>query len=150
MHIDMQALQPLGQVASALGPLLGSVYLLINRSRITTWFKRRDQLIAERNTAIEQARSAIAHAESSAAATRDYKDSVDALRVQIDDARSRLNVLEKGVPLTEAFIAWVPKVLEYVVWIEKLAKKANLDLGGRQMPVLPRVLVDHFAPRDSP
>ena len=150
MHIDMQALQPLGQVASALGPLLGSVYLLINRSRITTWFKRRDQLIAERNTAIEQARSAIAHAESSAAATRDYKDSVDALRVQIDDARARLNALEKNVPLTEAFILWVPKVLEYVIWIEKVAKNANLDLGGRQMPVLPRVLVDHFTPRDSP
>ena len=150
MHIDMQALQPLGQVASALGPLLGSVYLLINRSRITTWFKRRDQLIAERNTAIEQARSAIAHAESSAAATKDYKDSVDALRVQIDDARARLNALEKNVPLTEAFILWVPKVLEYVIWIEKVAKNANLDLGGRQMPVLPRVLVDHFTPRDSP
>ena len=150
MHIDMQALQPLGQVASALGPLLGSVYLLINRSRITTWFKRRDQLIAERNTAIEQARSAIAHAESSAAATKDYKDSVDALRVQIDDARARLNALEKNVPLTEAFILWVPKVLEYVIWIEKMAKNANLDLGGRQMPVLPRVLVDHFTPRDSP
>ena len=150
MHIDMQALQPLGQVASALGPLLGSIYLLINRSRITTWFKRRDQLIAERNTAIEQARSAIAHAESSAAATRDYKDSVDALRVQIDDARARLNALEKNVPLTEAFILWVPKVLEYVIWIEKMAKNANLDLGGRQMPVLPRVLVDHFTPRDSP
>ena len=148
MHIDMQALQPLGQVASALGPLLGSVYLLINRSRITTWFKRRDQLIAERNTAIEQSRSAIAHAESSAAATRDYKDSVDALRVQIDDNRARIITLEKGVPLTEAFIFWVPKVLEYVIWIEKMAKNANVDLGGRQMPVLPKVLVDHFTPRN--
>lgn len=144
MQLD---LQNLGQLATGLGSLLSAGYLLGNRARITIWFKRRDQLIAERNVALEQTRVAIAHATSSAMATADFEKSVAALRLQIDDKEERLQQLEHVRPLYDAFILWVPHVLEYIVWIEKLAKSSHVDLGGREMPPLPRVLGDHFRKR---
>lgn len=138
-------LQSIGAVLGGLGTLVGALTILANRSKITAWFKRRETLIIERNVALQQVLTATAHAESSAEATKDYKDSVDALRVQLESTNMRLRELESVRPLYDAFVLWVPRVLEYVVWIETLAKRNSVDLAGRQMPQLPQALIEHFS-----
>lgn len=142
MHVDVQAI---GSFCTGVAAITGVAYGVFRRANVINLFKRQMTLIGENRAMIMQLRIANEHAQNSIAAMDDYKNSVDALRVQIAATDRRLNELEGVRPLYDAFVLWVPKVLEYVVWIETLAKSTGLDLHGRAMPPLPATLVKHFS-----
>lgn len=141
MHVDIQSI---GSFCTGLAALIGVVYGIIKRPNIAILFQKRVTLIAERNYAMAQLRVANEHAANAIAAMQDFKNSVDALRLQIGFSDRRIHDLEKVRPLYDAFILWVPKVLDYVVWIETLARASNLNLKGRAMPPLPEALKEHL------
>jgi hypothetical protein len=77
-------------------------------------------------------------------AATDVKMSVDSIRQSNDDMQARISTLEERTPVYDGAMRWIPSILEYVVWIESLAKHAGLDLGGRQMPALPTIVTDYL------
>ena len=141
MHLDIQSV---GSICTGLATLIGVIYGIVKSPNISTFFKRHITLIAERDYAMTQLRVANEHTQNAVLAMQDFKNSVEALRLQIGFSDRRVADLERVRPLYDAFVLWVPKVLEYVVWIETLARAGNLDLKGHSMPPLPEALADHF------
>lgn len=142
-------LQGIGTVFGGLAAFISAVMLVLNRTRISTWFKRQSTLIAERNVAVEAAMTSAAHVASALASMNDYKNSVEALRVQSGMTSARLKELEQVRPIYDAFVLWVPKVLAYIATIETAAREQGGNPQTFAMPPLPAVLRDHLATRDT-
>ncbi len=155
-----------GGTIIALGvPILIAAF---KRRELWDFVKTRLALTAERDAAFAQvgeyqkivlgAREALSlHSSTIAALVASHTDSIERInRLDLQLAEShrntgtlldRINELEDVRPLYDAFVLWVPAVLEYVAWIELQAKHDHVDLGDRDMPPLPTVLVAHFAER---
>jgi hypothetical protein len=136
--------QTIAAALSALTALVGLLIALRNFPKLLSWFKSKAQIIAERDKLradnITMAQSAaIAHQ-----AAADVKMSVDSLRAMNEELRERVDQIESVIPRYEAMMEWIPPMLDYAVWLEMIAKEGNLDLGGREMPQLPKVVMDHI------
>lgn len=144
MKVDAAFFQSLGALLSGLAALITALLFLFNRARISVWFKRRDALIAERNVAISRLTEMTDHAKDARTSVRDIKETVTALRLNLESTNDRIVQLERRQPLYDACVLWIPRAIDYIVWIETLATQHGLDLGGREMPALPEVIRDAF------
>lgn len=116
-----------------------------NYPRLTVWFKKREQLVAERNVAIAGLQEMSRHFDEARMSVVDLRVSLDAVRTTNTEISVRLRELESMRPLYDASMVWIPQAFEYISWVEKIAQINNVDLGGRQLPMLPPILVDYFA-----
>lgn len=136
--------QYIAAVFGAMTAIFVFVGTIKNYPKLTVWFKKREQLVAERNVAIAHFQAMSVHFEEARTSVIDLKTSLDAVRVTNTEISIRLKELESMRPLYDAAMIWIPRAFEYIGWIEKIAKMNNFDLGGRELPALPVILVDYF------
>lgn len=117
--------------------VLGFAVALRGFPRFLAWFKRREQLMAERNVAI-------ARFEDSKSSIRDLKDSLEIVRRMNVDTSERLKQLEDMRPIYDAAMMWTPLAFEFVTYVSLVAKEAKIDLGGRLPPEMPAILLEHI------
>ena len=143
MTIDIAFFQTVAAACSA----LIAIATVVNRAKIGTWFKRREELVAERNVAFARVAEMVEHVREARVSVAAFERTVKALEINLNANEVRIRQLEERQPLYDACILWIPRAIEYIVWVETLAATHGIDLGGRQMPELPAIIREHFAGR---
>jgi len=128
---------------SALTAIVG-FGLLFRKSPVALWFRSQPQLIADRTDALHRLEEMTTHAREARLSVSDLRGALEARGVTIESLERRMDELEARRPIYDAALAWTPRAVEYVAWVELAAKSKGVDLGGRQMPPLPPILVDYF------
>lgn len=136
--------QTITAIFSSLSAVLGFALALRNLPRLTNWLKKREILIAERNVAIARMGELQASLTDARSSVSDLRNAMDSLRSMNDDLSARVDAMEEIRPIYDAFMAWFPLGVEWMTWIEQVARKADLDLGGRQMPAVPEPLIPYL------
>jgi|GEM_PF-2695955 len=167
MHVfglDGTTLTQLSQIFFGAASFLMAGYGFVQRHNIKTWFSRRETLIAERNVAIATAKDAVRRATAAETLAFDYERNLAELRRYVDDARKgvaenseRLDRLQRTAERAEqlerkleALVSWTTDLLQYIVTIEKKAKRGGVDLSRDAIPPVPPILADRFSVLETP
>ncbi len=142
----MPDFQSIGGVLTGASATVSLVLAISNRAKFGTFMRSREatnQLIKSLEADLG---SALKETDSSRRLAHDYQGSLDAITGRFDEYKESTNLriaqIEEMRPRFIALVAWSRDVMIYIVWLEGQAKINGVDLGGRSMPPLPKILSD--------
>ncbi len=133
--VDAATLQGGGAFLGGLAAFGTLIAGILNRTSIKSFFEDRFLLL-------EQANDYRKRSEASERMARDFKGSVDAMRVTIDQFERRIAHLEKIEKKFDTLCLWVVSIVEYITQLERRALDAGANLDDLEMPLMPTDLKD--------
>ncbi len=143
--------QIIAAALAAIASLIGILIALRNFPTFVAWFRSKAQIIAENFSLREKLATMTQSAAIAHQSAVDVKMSVDELRTmnnelraQIAESNKRISYIESMMPVYDEAMSYLPLVMEHAAWIEKVARAADVDISGREMPALPAILATHI------
>lgn len=129
--------------------LIGLYFSIKKFPGLVIWFKSKVQLVTMLNLAQSRTADMQIHYDDARNSVTDLRQRVETLVGAQEEFRERIKPLEAIRPVIDSALTWIPLAEEYMQFLELAGRNQHIDLTGKEMPLLPKILTDYFAKNKS-